>query len=257
VAEPRGERQQEATQAGVGVEADAALARELRKLLDRVDRAVRIGGRRADDEDRALGDRLRGRGDVGAEVRPHRDVHGLDAQALRGLVERGVRGLRQHHLRALDARAVAVRLDGEHDRLGAAGGDDAADVLAAAEHARGHGDDLCLELRRARPQVDVQRVALRVQLVHAAEELHVLGIAVVDGARRVPVVPLRALLGGHRRELGQHLLARPPLLGQAVERGEAVAVRAQGGDDLGERVGHRGSVSRTAASRRRVRRLER
>jgi hypothetical protein len=195
----------------------------------------------------------------GPEVGADRDLHGLDAQAARRLVERRVRGLRQHDLRVLDAGAVAVRLDREHDRLGAAGGDDAADLLVAAQHARGHRHDLSLELRRARPQVDMQRVALRVQRVGPREELHVLRVAVVDGPRGVAVLPVWALLDGHRLELGQDLVARAAVLGQAFERGEAVAVRAQRRDDVGEGVAHGwvSSVSRTAASWRRARRLDR
>ena len=58
----------------------------------------------------------------------------------------------------------------------------------------GHGDDLGLELGGARPQVGVQRVALRVQRVHPVHEVDVLLGPVVHGARDEPLLPALVLV---------------------------------------------------------------
>ena len=63
VAELLGPRQHEPAEAGVGVEADAALPGQLARAPDRVDHAVRERRRRADDDDGVLGD---GRGSMAA-----------------------------------------------------------------------------------------------------------------------------------------------------------------------------------------------
>ena len=112
-------------------------------------------------------------------------------------------------------------------------------VRSAPSMSRGHRDDLGLELRRARPQVDVQRVALRVQRVGPREELDVLGVAVVDGAGRVALLPARAL-GARPSPRARRAPPRAarPVCGQALERGEARRGRAQRRDDLGQGVGH-------------------
>ena len=67
-------------------------------LGDRVDRAMREGRRRADDDDGVGGDRLSDRVHIRAKVFIDGNVDGLDVEILAGLVEGGVGGHRHDHL---------------------------------------------------------------------------------------------------------------------------------------------------------------
>ena len=241
-AEPLRPREHEAAEAGVDVAADAALARELGELLDRIDDAVGEARRRADDDRCVAGDRRAGGVDVGAQiVGADRHLDELHAEVAGRLVERGVGGGRRDDLGALDlllgAGAIPIGLHGQEDALGAARRDHADDLAldvggrprvggreARAEHVGGHRHDLGLELGRARPQVRVQRVLLAGQRVDPAEELDVLGIAVVDGARDEAVAPARRLALVHRLDLRQELGARSTLAREPVVARELVAV---------------------------------
>ena len=248
-AERARKRQHEAAETGVGVEADVARAGELGELGDRVDDAVREAGRRADHADRVATDRAAHRGHVGAEVRADRHAHQLDAEALCRLVERDVGRGRRDDLRVADAalglRPVAIGLHRQHDALGAAGADHAADPtgpativadLGCAEHLRGHRDDLGLELHHRGPEIGVQRVGLRVAGVDLREERDVLVVTVVDGAGDEAVAPAIALAGREHAELGEHLVARAAVLGQRGGAGELVAVGLRGAADLAEQL---------------------
>ena len=75
VAEPLGPRQQEATEAAVGVEADVPLRRRGRQLFDRVDQPGREAGRRTDERDRVVVDRRDHGVDIGPAVGGHRNLH--------------------------------------------------------------------------------------------------------------------------------------------------------------------------------------
>ncbi len=117
IAQPAGEGQHHAAHARVHVQQHAAGLRSLRQRCDGINHALRIRGGRTDQENGVRGD---GRGHgcyVGAEVICHRDMNWPHAEVMAGVVQRGMRGDRQHHLRCadgwpLDARPVACRLDG-------------------------------------------------------------------------------------------------------------------------------------------------
>src|SRR5262249_32044838 len=104
------------------------------------------------------------------------------------------------------------------------------------EHVRGHRDDLRLELRGARPQVGVQRVALRLCRVHAVQERDVFRVAVVDGAGGVPVAPPRLLGRGKALDEPGHLGTRHAFFRQPRVGGQLTPVwlqlPVQGGDPL-------------------------
>ena len=98
------ERQHEPAHARVDVHRRADRGRELGELGDRVDDALRVLRRGADDEHGVVVDARGHRVDVGAEVGAHRHLVHPDAEVVRGLVERGVRALGDDHLGCGDAR---------------------------------------------------------------------------------------------------------------------------------------------------------
>ena len=136
--------------------------RERGDLLDRVDEAVRVVRRAADERDGLVVDELGHRRDVGDVAVGQRRVPHLDAHPVRALVERDVRGRRHDDVRAGDAarlaRVLAVGVQRGDEALGAAAGDDA--DAGAVQQVRGHRDDLGLELRRARVHVALQHVGV-------------------------------------------------------------------------------------------------
>ena len=201
VAELLAPRQDEAAEAAVDVQADAALEREVGQLR-RSGRSCRSRsctpsptiaivfssisvGHRVDVDQRGL----RGR------PAPRRQ---LDAEQVARLVERGVPGLGLHEVRPVDAarlaRVLAVREHRVQDAAAAARGDEPDRVAAVVDRVgvqqvEGHGDDLALELRHARADVALQRVHVREQLEGAAHELVVLVVAAVHRARDLAGLP--------------------------------------------------------------------
>ena len=100
VAELLAEREDEPAEAAVDVQADAALEGQRAELLDRVDRAVAVVARRAEDGDRLVVDVPADVGDVDLRgVRIDRRLAQLDAEQVARLVERGVAGLGLHEVR--------------------------------------------------------------------------------------------------------------------------------------------------------------
>ena len=99
---------------------------------------------------------------------------------------------------ALLAEVVAVGLHRQQDAFRAAASDRAADAalradrgpgLFGAEHVGRHGHDLGFELRGAGPEVRVQLIDLRLQVVDLVDERDVLVVAVVDRARGEAFLP--------------------------------------------------------------------
>jgi hypothetical protein len=231
-AEPPRPRQDEAAQAGVGVEADPALGGDGGQLPDGVDDPVREAGGRADQGHRPAGHGPRHGPDVGPEVRPHRHPHELDPEVLGRLVEGDVGAGRGDHLGAGGPPPgpapgpVPVGLHGQQDALGPARGDRphhlagrVAAGVAAAEEGGGHGHDLGLELGPARPQVGVQRVDLGGGRVHPVQEGHVVVAAVVHRPRSLPVAPAGPLPARQVLDRGQDLAGAKAALGQPGEAG--------------------------------------
>ena len=140
--------------------ADPARGRRRGDLGHRVDHAVRVRRRAGDDQH---GGRRRSRrpsppasarksGPTGTSTR-------LDAEVVRGLVERRVRGGGQHHARARRRRGGAsrARLHGQQARLGAARGHRADRRVRGVEQAAGEADQLVLHLQQAGERGRVER----------------------------------------------------------------------------------------------------
>ena len=129
----------------------------------------------------------------------------------------------------------AVLAVGEHrvqDAAGAAGGDDADGLRVgggvAVQHVERHRDDLGLELRLARAHVALERVHVGEATERLVHEAVVLVVAAVHRAGALARLPEGVFLLGHRRQLGEDLLAGPSLLGQRAVDGEAILVRVCG-----------------------------
>ena len=95
--------QHEPAHARVDVHRRADAGRELRNLGNRIDHALRVLRRGADDQHRVVVDARRHRVDVGAPVVAHGDLVQRDAEVVRGLVERSVGAVGDHHLGLGDA----------------------------------------------------------------------------------------------------------------------------------------------------------
>ena len=144
-------------------------------------------------------------------------VEDLDAKVVSGLIEGGVRGDRDDHLRLGDALGlagpVAPGLDGHEDALGAARGGGAARLGPAVVHVDDHGDDLGLHLAHARVNVRVERVGEGELVVGMGGEAAEVLAAVVDGAGHL------SLLDGLDGEGVEDLeLAVNLLLGESLGR---------------------------------------
>ncbi len=160
--EPGRVRQHPAADAGVDVAADPARGGEAGERGDVVDHAMGVRRRAADHEHDVVAEPVEGgRGgvDVGAEVRPDRNLHRLDPEVVRRLVEGGVRGGRDDHPRPGDVGVgVAGGLDREQHRLGAARGDRADGGGGGVEQAGGEPDQLVLHPEQARERRRVEAV---------------------------------------------------------------------------------------------------
>ena len=88
----------------------------------------------------------------------------------------------------------------------------------------GHGDDLGLELGGARAHVALEDVHVGEEAEGIVHEVVVVVIAAVHGARALAGLPERVLLGGHRAEFGEDLLAGEADLGEIPMDLETVGV---------------------------------
>ena len=227
VAELPTPRKDEAAEAAVDVEADAALEREVGQLADRVDGAVPVVTGRAHDRDRVLVDQLLHRADVDERaVRIDRRAPQLDAEQVARLVERGVPGLGLHEVRPVDAarllRVLAVRQHRVEDAAAPARGDEAGRRVAGArrvgvEEIERHRDDLALELRHARAHVALQRVDVREELEGTPHELVVPVVAAVHRAGALAGLPHRIFSAREVDELPDDRLPAPPFGGHAAD----------------------------------------
>ena len=245
VAELAGKWQHEAAEAGVHVQPDTAGASERRDVLHGIDDAVRErrGGRH--ERDGIARHPSPHRGHVRSEIGGHGHRHAANAKVLGGLVERRMGRRGDHDLGARDAaplpRVIPIRFHRQQDALRAARGDGARDDRALGgrggpEQVGGHADDLGLVLADARPDVGVQRIGLREQLVHAREEPEVLCLAVVDRARHVSALPALALELREPLHLLEHGVRRYPARRQPRVLARAPLVRPQAGLGAGEHL---------------------
>ena len=206
------EREDEAAEAAVDVEADAALEGDVGQVADGVDGAVAVVAGRADQGDRLLVDV------VPHPVHVHLGGHRVDggapqfhAEEMAGLVEGRVRRLGLDDVGAGDApglrRVFAVGEDRMQDAPRPAGGDQAARVAPggrrglAVVQGQGHGDDLGLELGGARAHVALQHVHVGEEAERFVHEVIVVVVAAVHGARALAGLPERVLLDRHGAQL--------------------------------------------------------
>ena len=240
VAEALDPREQPAAEAAVDVQADAPRPRQLGELLDRVDEAVRVVAGAADQRDRLVVDEVGHGGDVGEIAVGERRVPHLDVHPVRALVQRAVRGHRHDQVgpgHAAGARLLAVRVQRGHQALRAAAGHDA--DARPVQEVGGHGDDLALELGRARVHVALQDVGVGELVEHLAEEVVVGVVAGVDAARHRALVAERVLGVGQAGDLGQDGILVDGLRRHAPEGLGRAPVRVEVAEDLLEaRVAH-------------------
>ena len=72
------------------------------------------------------------------------------------------------------------------------------DILSvAAEHVRGHRNNLGFEFRGARPHIRVEGVGLRVERVDLIQELDMLHVPVIDRAGDEAILPGFLLVVAH------------------------------------------------------------
>ena len=127
---------------------------------DRVDDALRVLRRRADDQHGVVVDR-RGHGvDVGPPIVSHGDAAVLEAEVV-GAFSNAAWADGEYDVRPADAPLDQAPLpggfDGEEDALGAAGGHERRPP-AAVEPAAHDGDDVLLDPPEARERIRVERV---------------------------------------------------------------------------------------------------
>ena len=192
-AELPAEGKDEAAEAAVDVEADAALEGDVGEVADGVDGAVAVVAGRAHQRHRLVVDVIAHPVDVDlrrglVDRRPAQ----LHAEEVAGLVERRVGGLGLDQVRARHSAGLRpvlpVRQDGVHDAPRPARGDQPAGVVTggrgvlAAVQAQGHRDDLGLELGRARAHVPLEHVHVGEQAEGLVHEAVVLVVAAVHRA---------------------------------------------------------------------------
>ena len=161
------------------------------------------------------------------------DRHGaqLHPEQPAGLVEGRVPGLRLDDVDAGQPPGRRVLAVGQHrvqDAAAAARRDQAArrgvgDGLGVEQVER-HREDLALELRGAGTHVALEDVHVREQAERLGEEAVVLVVTGVHRPGALAGLPEGVLLGGHRPQLGEHLLPGRALLGQGAVHGEPVRV---------------------------------
>ena len=162
-AEPFHEGQDEPAHTGIGVEAGADVSRHRGQVPDGVDDALWILRRRADHEHRGIGDGGCHGIDVGSPVRAHRHLRDVEPEVVGPVVECGVGRVGQDDVPSFDvalgAAALARRLDGHEDRLGAARRHETGGLGSVQQP--GHGaDHPTLDLTQARDGRSVERVVV-------------------------------------------------------------------------------------------------
>ena len=198
------------------------LVGELGQLRDRIDDTLRVLRCRADDEHGVVGDVRGHRIDVREPLVVDVDLVRVDAEVVRGLVERRMRARRDHHVgrrdAALLAGALARGLDGHQDALRATRRHEAGGRRRTVEQGGGRADHLRLDLAEAREGARVQRVLVQEHLGGGACDLVDFGTAVVDHAEGSAVLPARVTcaLGLQVRE---HLGGRQTAFGETHGRG--------------------------------------
>mmetsp|Transcript_5346 Transcript_5346/g.17692 ORF Transcript_5346/g.17692 Transcript_5346/m.17692 type:complete len:272 (+) Transcript_5346:988-1803(+) len=154
-------------------------------------------------------------------------VPDLDSEVVARLVKGGVSRQRNHNVRlahtASGATPVAVRLHRHEDRLGPSGRKGAARASRATVHAQHHRHHLCVHLAGRRVERGVQWVEEGKLAVHLAHKVHVLPLAVVDGARDGAVLPVLAVQLVPLLHQLQQLRLRRALGGQLEPRCSEVA----------------------------------
>ena len=146
--QPGGVRQDPAADARVDVTPDAACGGRGSDLGDRVHDPVGVRRRAGDHQHGVVIDRRSHGSGIGPVVGPDRHEDRLDAEVVRGLVERRMCRGWQHHPWADHVRsAVARALDGQQDRLGAARGHGADSTVGGVEQPARKADELVLHLQ--------------------------------------------------------------------------------------------------------------
>ncbi len=207
---------------------------ELRQLLDRVDGPVAVVARGSDESDGVRVDRPLH--PLGVDQRGRRVDRGdpsLDPEEVAGLVERRVGRLRLDHVGTVDpalaGRVVAIGEQRMADAAGAACRDEAGRLggrvdRLGVEQIEGHGDDLGLELRRARAHVPLEHVHVGEQTEGLVEEAVVVVVPAVHRPRAAAPFPGRVLLHRHGVELLEDRVARRAPFGEVPVDGEPAGV---------------------------------
>ena len=217
------------------MEPDAALEREVGQVADRVDGAIAVVAGRSNQCDGLVVDVVADPvhvdlGRDGVDRRPPQ----LDPEEMARLVEGGVGGLGLDHVRlrhtARLGGVLAVGEDRVQDAAGPAGGHQPAGVVTcghrgvAGVKVERHGDDLRLELGRARAHVALQDVHMGEKAERLVHEVVVVVVAAVHRARALARLPEGVLLRRHGAELGEHLVPAHALGREHAVDGEAVGV---------------------------------
>ena len=213
-AEPRGERQHPAADAGVDVAADAALGGQRGDLGDRVDDAVRVRRRAGHHEHRVVVDRRRHRGGVGTEVRAdrHRAPPRRRSSAA-ALWKAACAVVGQHHARgrSTSGRASRAALHGQQHRLGAAGGHRADHAVRRVEQVGGEADQVVLHRQQARERRGVEAVGAGVRRHRLAADLvDLVEPGVVDVGQGAAAVHRQVVGAAARRAGGARRVSGTP-----------------------------------------------
>ena len=227
VAELLSPRQQEATEAAIDVQADAALLGQGADAIDGVDKAVGVVPRAADETDRVVVDQGGHGIDVDDEVGGERGVTHLDAEPVGTLAQRHVSGHGEHdvghaHTTSL-ARLLPIGVERMDEAVAATRGDDA-DRLGIVEEIGRHGDDLAFELRGRGIHVALQDVGMSEVLEDLREEVIVPVITAVETPRDAPRITHGVLGLGHARDVGEDAVAVQALLGDGPLRGHEAPI---------------------------------
>ena len=132
---------------------------------------------------------------------------------------------------------VAVREHSVADAGRAAARHKAGGVAVSVHQIEHHRDDLALEARLARAHVALQRVDVREESERLVHEGVVVVVAAVDRPRALAGLPEGILLGRDGTQLGDDVVVRTAVLGQATVDVEAVRVRIEVAHPARERWG--------------------